>query len=489
MFRCDHPSGVSLAEREPPRPIRLTPYGGYFVRGDSRLGTQGTIIDAEWLNMLQEELCNVVLLNRDAPDNVLDKSSRTQLLDTILAISGGGGTDPGDGGAGITEPPNNDKLHSRYTLDPTPGPPETGDWEPVMPEAPPSPNGEAYSRQWPATATEAQWVISSGKRRVTGGAGGDEPETFYVERGTPAAGDDGTLDKPFRSIQIAVDYVIQNIDAANIGVDILVGPHVAAGFTTFWDGFTVTRRVLNCPPGKFRVLRRSRLDDDCTLGPAVYGNDDMKRCCIYINGGSVAVGGFRFEQKPGTIGLAWELKGVAIKCEGTGSVCTIETQVYFTDRRNTLDHLWANAGGVIKVNADNYTLESSGTNPPLQERQNHHMHCSNAGIIIFKEAFELIMSHASNQMNCLILIMIETGGIALLRYSWTYARRGGVVNGPCVQWYISGNGVLDMSPMWTTYNDIPIPTNAVNLVPGVSLAGPDNNRSGGRYVPPTLQEG
>jgi hypothetical protein len=423
MFRCDHPSGVALIDREPPRPVRILPAGGFFKRGNSRLGTEGTIIDAEWLNMLQEEMCNVVILNRDPVDeDALDKSDRTQLVQTILAISNPGGGS-GDGGAGLTEPPNDGRTHSRFRESADPGPPETGEWFPAIPEPPAVPALTAYSRQWNADDNDWEWVVAAGRKLVTS----DEPEVFHVGKRTDALIGTGTEADPFRSIQDAIDYVYANIDAAGVGVDIMVGTH-RAGNNIAWDGFEVYRRVVNCPPGKFRVLSKVA-PDDCQISGTAYGGL-AAGCCIYANGGSVNVGGFSF--------LA---SGVAsIKAEGSRSEITIEAPCIFTSGGN-IDHLWAAAGGTIHVNA-NYTLVAGAAD------QNHHMHVSQNGMIIYMENFLLTFIGAPN---CGVLVMCETGGIALLRYSWRFTGTA-IGAGPMRKWYVSSLGVLDVGPMYTCYN-------------------------------------
>jgi hypothetical protein len=82
MYRIDNVDAVSLL----PAP---TPQGtpGYFSPGDESTGKLATIVDAEWLNMIQEEL--VWCATRGGSIG-LNKGSRTQVWDAITAEVGTG---------------------------------------------------------------------------------------------------------------------------------------------------------------------------------------------------------------------------------------------------------------------------------------------------------------------------------------------------------------------------------------------------------------
>jgi hypothetical protein len=154
MFRCDHPSGVTVP------PVKtLNRRGGYFARGNATLGTGGTIIDAEWLNGLQEEMCNIVLLD----GRTLDKGNRTQLATVIRDLGGLGGAPPGDGGDGLFEPPDDGVLYSRYNPGPTPTVPP-GAWGPALQE--PRADGVAYARVRSPGQAVGSWVTATGRRRL-----------------------------------------------------------------------------------------------------------------------------------------------------------------------------------------------------------------------------------------------------------------------------------------------------------------------------------
>jgi hypothetical protein len=94
---------------------------GYFSGGNETTGTPATIVEAWFLNTIQEELCNVIT----AAGIVLDKEDNSQLLAALTAITGGniylplaGGTMTGMiGWAGMTNgPPDPDDLVSGIRL-------------------------------------------------------------------------------------------------------------------------------------------------------------------------------------------------------------------------------------------------------------------------------------------------------------------------------------------------------------------------------------
>ncbi|MFH2126350.1 MAG: hypothetical protein ABIK12_07515 [Pseudomonadota bacterium] len=57
-----------------------------FTDGDPQAGTPATVISAEWLNAVQNELVNVI----EAAGIELDKNDSAQLLAALLALAGGG---------------------------------------------------------------------------------------------------------------------------------------------------------------------------------------------------------------------------------------------------------------------------------------------------------------------------------------------------------------------------------------------------------------
>lgn len=83
MFRIDHPTAaVSL-----PAPAAAgTP--GFFTEGNPTSGTPATVVTADWANLIQEEILNVLLAAGITPN----KASRTQLSEAIALIATGGGS-------------------------------------------------------------------------------------------------------------------------------------------------------------------------------------------------------------------------------------------------------------------------------------------------------------------------------------------------------------------------------------------------------------
>lgn len=54
---------------------------GYFFGGDPQTGTEATIVDQDFMNSLQEEICNVISAAK--PAITLDKTNRSQLLQAL----------------------------------------------------------------------------------------------------------------------------------------------------------------------------------------------------------------------------------------------------------------------------------------------------------------------------------------------------------------------------------------------------------------------
>lgn len=81
MYRIDNNSAVGAI---PTPEAAGTP--GFFTDGDPTGGVEATIVDADWLNAIQEELLNVVTAASITPS----KTNRTQLLAAIGKIVGTG---------------------------------------------------------------------------------------------------------------------------------------------------------------------------------------------------------------------------------------------------------------------------------------------------------------------------------------------------------------------------------------------------------------
>jgi hypothetical protein len=84
MYRVDHITASTTLL--PPSAPTGNP-GAFFIGGDPIAGGLATVVEAEWLNMQQEELCNVVI----AGGLALNKADRTQLTQAIRNIAANAG--------------------------------------------------------------------------------------------------------------------------------------------------------------------------------------------------------------------------------------------------------------------------------------------------------------------------------------------------------------------------------------------------------------
>lgn len=80
MFRIDHPTAAGIV---PVPGAAGTP--GYFTNGNPGTSTPATVVDADWLNMVQEELMNIVAAAVITPS----KTTRNQVLAAINALIAG----------------------------------------------------------------------------------------------------------------------------------------------------------------------------------------------------------------------------------------------------------------------------------------------------------------------------------------------------------------------------------------------------------------
>ena len=77
MQRIDHTSNIPLASGAPAVEATVSP--GFFRRPSALLGNQGTVVTADWLNDIQEELATVISTN----GQTLAKGSNALLLAAI----------------------------------------------------------------------------------------------------------------------------------------------------------------------------------------------------------------------------------------------------------------------------------------------------------------------------------------------------------------------------------------------------------------------
>lgn len=104
MYKIDNDTALTGALPAPTAPGPNV--DGHFTGGNPGAGTPATIVDAEWLNMVQEEMANAVT----GAGLALDKASRTQLFSAIkaLVIAAGGAyiADTGAANAYVITPTN-----------------------------------------------------------------------------------------------------------------------------------------------------------------------------------------------------------------------------------------------------------------------------------------------------------------------------------------------------------------------------------------------
>ena len=77
MYRIDNSSNATVLNAPTAPGIRPQ---GYWTGGNPQAGVPATIVEAEWLNMVQEECCNVVTADGTLPASTLNKGARNQLL-------------------------------------------------------------------------------------------------------------------------------------------------------------------------------------------------------------------------------------------------------------------------------------------------------------------------------------------------------------------------------------------------------------------------
>src|SRR5687767_6482751 len=82
MYRIDN---ATAATSIPTPGVAGPKPDGFFTIGDPATAVPATIVDADWLNAIQEEICNVIT----AASIPLSKTTRTQLLSAIQLIATG----------------------------------------------------------------------------------------------------------------------------------------------------------------------------------------------------------------------------------------------------------------------------------------------------------------------------------------------------------------------------------------------------------------
>jgi hypothetical protein len=357
MFRIDNataipgppvlPPPTTPIVTEPPTPG--TPGGGDYGSG-GRFFTDGiaagraaTLIQAEWLNMVQEELCQVVestgvvvqkdpTLHANGPYSQFATAIR--LLTDADAV---GGPPPGSAGNSIEEPDESDPADPIY-YDRNRDADETdGYWTRAIPEPPAT--GLDYNRAVPSGQTPTpplrpfgEWRRASGQKRIQA----SDVKTFFVRKAGSNAADGTSVGTAWATIQHAVDVITMDYDANGQIVTVDVGPS-NTGDNLPWAGFHVRRPLSGARPHGFRIVGQVGAPDVCEIGPMPRMGRDASGAeapipgvfevySVYAsNGAKIAISGFLFPMP--TIN-----NNVFIRAEGNSSAISIERDIILTSR-------------------------------------------------------------------------------------------------------------------------------------------------------------
>jgi hypothetical protein len=337
MYRVDHFTGSQTLEAPT---LPLTNTGLYFTGGDPSSTPQvpATIVEPEWLNMIQEELCNIVF---EAGEE-LDKSDRAQITRCIQIVGNPGGSGPG--GPRMFEPPDTGTPYSRLYSG------TTGRWVDAI-EEPPD-DGRGYSRARRQGEDIGVWIAVAGQGRAIGDM------AFYVRRGGDNANDGLTPATAWEDIQYAIDALCDGLDAGGFIITLDVGDDGG----TPWEGFVVTRFLINAPEMGFRIVGSSSTGANrlnCRLGPSPLAG--YEGYAIYATSTRVSIAGFTFQAPPSQVPHS----GAYICAEGNDTTLWIESEVSAYGNRSNNPLLFARAGAHIIIDgelivADNLFTPNSG---------------------------------------------------------------------------------------------------------------------------------
>jgi hypothetical protein len=393
MFRVDHVSGSTTLD--PPTPA-VHPNGLFFSGGNPDINNYqlATKVEDEWLNMIQEELCNIVLIAGET----LNKADRGQLARCIYALGHGGGGG-GIAGDNIFEPPANGRPYSRGRLTGN----DVGFWSLAITEPPADDYG--YARVRRSGQAVGEWVAAAERRRL------DAPATFYVDRSGTDAGL-GTAASPWNDIQQAVDILTETLDANGFDVTLRVG---ISGVNP-WTGFAVRQPLLGARRFGFKIVGSSSTAarEASVLGPSNYGPYD-----IYVNGGRVEVSGFAY--------LDAGPNGANVCCDGNASMLKLNGNNYFNLPHTSGSPLiWANDGGLLFLDDITTITGSPNLQPVVYYVQNFGLlRASRCGQIIWEQA----RSNPNFPAARLITeFNVSTGAIPPTFGRYIYAETGGIVD-------------------------------------------------------------
>jgi hypothetical protein len=395
MYRVDHFTGITTLPAPTPA---LTNEGLYFTGGNPGVGGVGfvasTKVELEWLNMIQEELCNVV---KEAGEE-LDKSDRTQLARCIQTIGNPSGGGPSTSPR-IFEPPANGLPYSRGYE----GLPATsGFWERAIQE--PDPDNVAYARRRVVGQTVGEWVATSGRGRVI------DDMTFYVRRGGDNANDGEDPARAWADIQFAVDAVTGQWDAGD-GNTITIDVGDDGG--TPWDGFIVTQPLLNAPRMGFRIQGSTSAANKtaCRIGASI--TEEYEGYTVYANGTRVVLSNLAL--------LAPAPGGAVVAAVGSDTTLWFDTAIYFYPHTNPNATILATEGALIIVDRDaSFTPGTYG--PNQQDTYRGMLQATLCGQIILESTrSEMGVSKGFGRF------ITENTTISGNTYMW-YCGNGGIMN-------------------------------------------------------------
>jgi hypothetical protein len=350
MYRIDNDSNVPTLPAPGPPGTQ-----GFYSDGNETTGTPATIVDAWWLNMIQEEIRNVVV----AAGIVPDKEDNAQLLAAISAITGGniylplaGGTMTGvinfQDGAFPNAPPDPDPDVTGARLNLWASGPTTepdycigvegnGMWfgvglvtshftfyggTTINARVPPSGNPVQ-----PYDLITLGYLQANGRNYLTGN------KTFYVATTGNDNTGDGSSGNPWRTLQHAFVYIQGSIDFHGFVVTI----QIADG--TYTTGLSASGPPIGAVSSGSIVLRGNTADATKVL------IDVVGDICIYATmGASIQV-----EYLSVRSILSGGAGGTAIAADYAGEILIGRNVNFDACSQN---HLYAGAGGSIIAIAD-----------------------------------------------------------------------------------------------------------------------------------------
>jgi hypothetical protein len=384
---------------EPPGP---NGEGGRYFTDGSAAGVSATLIQSEWLNMVQEELCQVVtststLLRKDPL--LHQNGPYTQLATAFRVLVGADDpANPGLPGVGssIEEPDESDPLDPRYYSRNREPNEEDGYWTRAIDE--PLDDGFEYNRAVPPNQIPVPperpygtWRRASGQKRLLTAA------TYFVRKNGSNANSGTSAATAWATIQHAVDTVTMDLDANGRIVTIDVGPS-NEGDNLPWAGFHVRRPLNGARPHGFRIVGQLGSPETCEIGQMprmdgagvgslpVPGAFELISVCA-SNGGKFAISGFLFPYPT--------FRGnIFVRAIGNASAISIEQDIVMEPRvkpavvpGDPSDSTWANLsamkGATIYLRAS-HTLKSYNYGAFAQATMGKRLfHAKNGGKILF----------------------------------------------------------------------------------------------------------